>query len=134
VLRHRLNQGGNREANGSSWSACVRISPPRTTWLDAPRKDSPSERSCAASSATPLERSSGRCLEGMSRPATPQLRLLLDNKRSLTGSAERPGAAGLVSAVWPSRLAKRRRQLMESYQLARRTREAGGAEPPAGEH
>ena len=61
--RHRLNRGGDRQANNALWrTVMVRlpaISPPGTTWPGAPGRACPRRRSSAASSATSLERSIG---------------------------------------------------------------------------
>jgi transposase len=62
VVRHRLNRGGNREANRALYMTCLarmrrEILAPRSTWPGAPGRARASERSSAASSATSPGRS-----------------------------------------------------------------------------
>lgn len=65
TVRHRLNRGGNREANNALWRiAMVRLAtvtiPPRLTCTAVARKAGPIGRSCVASSATSHGRYSTR--------------------------------------------------------------------------
>lgn len=58
--RHRLNRGGNRQANAALYRAvvvCAGTRPPLPTCSGAPRKASPSAKSSDASSASSLARS-----------------------------------------------------------------------------
>jgi transposase len=62
TVRHRLNRGGDRQANAALHRiVIVRLRwhhPPATTWPGAPPRARPRTRSCAASSATSPARSS----------------------------------------------------------------------------
>ena len=62
IIRHRLNRGGDRQANHALWRIVItRMSTdPRTrpTWSAAPKKAAPNPRSSACSSATSPARSS----------------------------------------------------------------------------
>jgi transposase len=90
TIRHRLNRGGNRQANAALYRVVIvrmrGISRHWTTFADALRRASPNPRSSAASNATSLVRSSGIFAPRQSWPLCPQLDL--DQYRSINALAE----------------------------------------------